>query len=424
MTGNDLPRLKTSLPGPASRAWVDRLAVRECPAITARRARRAALLGRADDDPPVWVQARGANVLDADGNLLVDLTSGFGAASVGHAHPRVVAAAQAQLERLPHAMGDAYFHPGRVELLEKLAGLTGLDRAIMGSSGSDSVEAALKTACIATGRDGVLAFEGGYHGLSYGALAVTGYKSAAFRAPFAGQLGTHVRHAPFGEEIPCLDGLAAVIVEPIQGRGGVRVPPVGWLAALAAEARRAGALLVFDEIFTGVGRTGRWFAFQHEGVVPDLLCVGKGLGGGFPVSACFGSARVMDAWGASTGEAIHTQTFLGNPTGCAMAMATIAVIEDGGLVEHAEREGAWLSLALSSLPGVHAVRGRGLMIGAVLHSGPAALAASRGMLRRGWIVLPSGETGEILAFTPPLVVERRLLEGAVTALGEVLREQS
>ncbi len=422
MNGNELPLLTTAIPGSASRAWVDRLALRECPAITARRARRAAALGRADDDPPVWVQARGVNVIDADGNRLVDLTAGFGASSVGHAHPEVVAAGQRQLDALPHAMGDAYFHPGRVELLEELAMLSGLDRAILGSSGSDAVEAALKTACVATGRHRVLAFEGSYHGLSYGALAATGYKAGAFRAPFARQLGEHVDHAPFGGAIPSLEGYAAVLVEPLQGRGGIRVPPAGWLAELADRARAAGALLALDEIFTGMGRTGRWFACQAEGVVPDLLCVGKGLGGGFPISACLGSARVMDAWGASTGEAIHTQTFLGNPVGCAMATATIGVIRSQDLLRHAAREGAWLADALAALPGVRGVRGRGLMVAPVLGSASRSLGASRGMLRRGWIVLPAGEAGDVLAFTPPLTVHRRVLEGAVQALGDVLQE--
>jgi len=380
------------------------------------------MLGRADDDPPVWVQAQGVNVRDADGNLLVDLTAGFGASSVGHAHPRVVAAGQAQLAQLPHAMGDAYFHPGRVLLLEKLAAITGLERAILGSSGSDAVEAALKTAAIASGRDGILAFDGSYHGLSYGALTVTGYKSGAFRGPFDGQLGRHVRHGPFGGPIPKLDGIGAVIVEPIQGRGGIRLPPPGWLEALANASREAGALLIFDEIFTGMGRTGDWFAFQGAEVRPDLLCIGKGLGGGFPISACLGSARVMDAWGASTGEAIHTQTFLGNPTGCAMALAVISVIEDQQLRDHALREGTWFGAALSEIPGVLGVRGRGLMVAPELGSAARALAASRGMLRRGWIVLPAGEAGDVLAFTPPLTVARSVLEGAVVALAEVLEE--
>ena len=229
---SELPHLITELPGPASRAWVDRLARHECPAITARRARRAQSLGVADTDPIVWDRASGANVWDLDGNRLVDMSAGFGVAAVGHAHPRVVAAAQEQLSWLPHAMGDAFPDPQRIQLLERLAELTGLDHGILGSSGSDAVEAALKTARIASGKDGVLAFEGGYHGLSYGALGVLGYKREAFAGPFAGQLGQHLVQAEFGAPLPSLEGIGAVLVEPIQGRGGVRVPPPGWLASL------------------------------------------------------------------------------------------------------------------------------------------------------------------------------------------------
>ena len=335
MTGADLPNLLTPIPGPGSRGWIDRLAERECPAITARRSRRAGALGRAHADPVVWEEALGANVRDVDGNTLVDLTAGFGVASVGHRHPHVVAAAQRQLGALPHAMGDAFPDPTRIKLLEALAEKTGLDHGILGSSGSDAVEAALKTARMATGRDGVLAFEGGYHGLSYGALAATHYKAADFRTPFQGQLGPHMTHLPFGHLPESLDGIGAVLVEPIQGRGGMRCPPPGWLAQLAALCRASGALLVLDEIYTGQGRTGRWFAFQHEEVLPDLLCVGKGLAGGFPISVCMGRREVMESWGASTGEALHTQTFLGNPVGCAMALACMEVVDTENLVQRA-----------------------------------------------------------------------------------------
>ena len=183
------PVLVSALPGPKSSAWIDRLAARECPAITARRARRAEALGATGDDPVVWQEAVGANVVDVDGNILVDMTAGFGVASVGHRNPAVVAAGSSQLGRLPHAMGDAFPDPVRIQLLERLAEISGMDRAILGSSGSDAVEAALKTARIATGRDGVLTFAASYHGLSYGALSVTRYKAESFRAPVAGPLG-------------------------------------------------------------------------------------------------------------------------------------------------------------------------------------------------------------------------------------------
>ncbi|MCP4809081.1 MAG: aspartate aminotransferase family protein [Proteobacteria bacterium] len=414
MDGHSLPNLKTSLPGPASRALVDRLARVECPAITSRRARRAEALGVADTDPIVWSSARGANVLDVDGNVLVDLTAGFGVASVGHAHPAVVAAGQAQLGVLPHAMGDAFPDPRRIELLERLAELTGLSHTILGSSGSDAVEAALKTARMATGRDGVLAFEGAYHGLSYGALAVTGYKTGAFQAPFAAQLGAHVRRAEFGGELPSLDGIGAVIVEPIQGRGGVRVPPPGWLAGVRAACDQAGAVLILDEIYTGFGRTGSLFAFQHEGVRPDLLCVGKGMAGGYPISACIGTREVMASWGASKGEALHTQTFLGNPVGSAMALACIDLVVNGELHARAEEYGDWARRRLARHGNL---RGRGLLLGLEL---PDALGTSRALFERGWIALPAGEQGEVLCLTPPLTISGAQLEGFFDVLDEVL----
>ncbi len=411
---SDLPELITELPGPASRAWVDRLAQRECPAITARRARRAQSLGVADTDPVVWDRALGANVWDVDGNRLVDLTAGFGVAAVGHRHPRVVAAGQEQLARLPHAMGDAFPDPRRIELLERLAELTGLDHGILGSSGSDAVEAALKTARVASGLDGVLAFSAGYHGLSYGALGVLGYKREAFAGPFSGQLGEHLSLAPFGGPLPSLQGIGAVLVEPIQGRGGVRVPPPGWLSRLREACDQAGAVLIFDEIYTGFGRTGGLFAFQHEGVVPDLLCLGKGMASGSPISACMGRAEVMQAWGASQGEALHTQTFLGHPVGCAMALASIQVLLDEDLVERSRTLGAWLAQELAAFG---PVRGRGLLLGLEL---PDTLRASRELLQRGYIALPAGQQAEVLCLTPPLTISEPQLQGLIDALAELL----
>lgn len=408
VTGADLPSLRTAVPGPASRAWVDRLATKECPAITARRARRAAALGVADADPIVWAEALGANVTDADGNVFVDLTAGFGVASAGHRNPAVVAAGQRQLATLPHAMGDAFPDPRRVELMERLTGITGLDRVILGSSGSDAVEAAIKTALLATGRKRILAFGGGYHGLASAPLAALGYHRAAFREPFAAMLGSHVDLSGYGAELPALEAYAAVLVEPIQGRGGMREPPRGWMEELHARAGAAGTLVIHDEIYSGLGRTGAWLASPLR---PDLLCVGKSLGGGFPISACLGAAAVMDAWGASTGEAIHTQTFLGNPVGCAMALATLDALDPLRAV--ARETGAWLASELARAPGVRGVTGRGLMLGVQVDD---AIARSRRMLERGYIILPAGERAEVLAFTPPLGITREQLAGAIEAM--------
>lgn len=414
-----LPRIVAPVPGPRSVALVDRLARVECPALTPHRP-RPGLLGGVELDPPVWSSARGVNVLDVDDNLYVDLSSFFAVTSVGHAHPEVVRAGQEQLARLPHAMGDVYFEPRRVELLERLCRETGLDRAMLASSGSDAVEAALKTARVATGRDRVWAFHGGYHGLSYGALSVTGFRRDFFCGPFKGQLAGHTSFSDFGGPLPDFEGIGAVIVEPIQGRGGIRVPPSGWLQELEERAHKAGALVILDEIFTGFGRTGTPFAFQFEKLHPDLLCLGKGMASGFPISATLGTARVMDAWGASTGEAPHTQTFLGNPTGCAMALATLEIMERDTLYTRSARVGARWMERLGALKGVRELRGRGLMIGMDLGSPGAGVEIGARLLERGWIVLPCGEEADTLSLVPPLVIEEGILEAFVVDLDGVM----
>lgn len=394
--------------------------MRECPGITARRARRAAAIGAADTDPIVWSSASGENVEDVDGNRFVDLCAGFGVASVGHAHPRVIAAGQAQLQRLPHAMGDAFPDPRRVELMERLCDLSGQDRVIFGSSGSDAVEAALKTAVLATGRRRVLTFDGGYHGLAATPLAAIGYHVEAFQLPFSALLGTFADRATYGGPLPDLSLYAAVLVEPLQGRGGMRAPPRGWLAGLADAARRAGAVVIHDEIYSGFGRAGTLFAGGNPSDPcprPDLLCVGKALAGGFPLSACLGSAAVMDAWGASKGEAIHTQTFLGNPVGCAMGLAALDVVVDEGLPARAARVGAALTERLTAVPGVRAVTGRGLMLG--IHV-DRSLAVTRALLERGWIILPCGERAEALGFTPPLTIDDETVSAFVHQVEDLL----
>lgn len=421
MRGDTLPRILTPIPGPASRAWVDRLAHCEGPGVTYRRSREG-LPGAAQEDPIVFASARGSNVTDADGNVLVDLSSSFGVTSVGHAHPEVARALARQARTLPHAMADVYPDTRRVELLEALRHRTGLERGILGSSGSDAVEAAVKTARMATGRHRILAFQGSYHGLSYGNLATTGYLSTWFRGPFGEQVAPFVDHVPFGGPLPSLAPYAAILVEPIQGRGGVNVPPSGWLARMVDQAHQAGTLVIFDEIFTGFGRTGAWFAFQHEGVVPDLLCVGKGLSSGFPISACMGRALVMDAWGPSPGEALHTQTFLGSPLGCAMALAAMEVMGRLDLPRRAARVGRFLMERLRRVPGVTSVRGRGLMVAAVLEGGGGPQIC-RSMLQKGWICLPTGESGDAIQLTPPLTIPTALLEGAVEALSTCLEER-
>jgi 4-aminobutyrate aminotransferase/(S)-3-amino-2-methylpropionate transaminase len=385
-------------------------------------------------EPPIfWAKAAASNVWDVDGNRYVDLGAGFGVAALGHSHPRVVEAATRQAATLMHAMGDVHPAAVKVELLEALSRRFpggGPSRAVLGSSGSDAVEAALKTAALATGRAGVVAFEGAYHGLTFGALDATW--RPLFREPFAARLPglTSFARWPDVDDVcraaaACRAPVGAVLVEPIQGRGGERVPPEGFLRALRALCDAEGWLLIADEVYTGLGRTGRWFACEHEGVVPDLLCVGKALAGGFPLSACLGRAEVMAAWPASEGEALHTQTFLGHPPACAAALASLAVIEDEKLVERARESGA-LALAhlrtrLAGRPGVVDVRGRGLLLGVELDTTERTLEAFRACLRRGVITLPSGDDGRVLSLTPPLSIEAEMLCHALDVVVECVR---
>lgn len=420
--GEALPALLTALPGPRSRALVDVLAAHECPAITSRRSRRAAQLGLGDDDPFVWQEASGANVVDVDGNRFVDLTAGFAVAIAGHRHPAVVQAARDQGERLLHAMGDAWPDRARVELLRALAELApaGLDVSLLGLSGSDAIDAAVKTAYLHTGRAGVLTFEGGYHGLALGVLGLQAYKPA-FTDPFRAITHPEVHQLPFGCPASALEDrlrrgdIGLVVVEPVQGRGGMRPAPDGWLHELRHTAHRHGALVAHDEIQCGLGRTGEVWAGAEA--PPDLLCTGKALGGGFPLSACVGTREVMNAWGASTGEALHTQTFLGHPIGCSAALAVLELVR-AGLPAACAARGASLRDALREAG--HRVRGRGLMLGVEL--GPDAFPISRALVRRGYIVLPAGQRGDVLGLTPPACLTDAQQQAFVHALHDAIAE--
>lgn len=396
--------------------------------------------------PIVWAKARGWTVWDPEGTRYVDLTAAFGVAATGHANPRVCRAAARQLRLLPHAMGDVHPHPLKALLARELSGLT-YERWTNGSlhgktiftnSGFEAVEAALKTAFLATGKERVIAFDGAYHGLGYGALNAT--HRPFFRWPFRKQLRQFADFVPFPttqqmsesvlNRIEALikgGGIGAILIEPIQGRGGIRVAAPGFLRSLAELCQRTGTILILDEIYTGFGRTGYWFACEHEGVVPDLICVGKALTGGFPLSACVGRADLMDqAWPPSQGEAIHTSTFLGNPIGCAMALAQIEELRRRRLVERAGRVGQILLRELNRVKklwrGRLEIRGRGLMVGLAMFyedGTPATdvvLKLTRQLLCRGFIVLPEGDAAEVLAITPPLTIPLQLLKDFVGSL--------
>lgn len=446
MLGQLPPKMTTaSLPGAVGSTYVDRLAVTECPTMTGRKARGVEKAG-ALYDPIVWAEALGANVIDTDGNRYVDLTAGFGAAAVGHRHARIVEAIQQQSDRLLHALGDLHPSDVKIQLLARLAALAPYPGAkvTLGLHGSDAVETALKTAALATGKGGVVAFEGSYHGLSYGPLAACGY-SEAFRAPFARQLNPQVWFVPFprasdtNESAACsraLDdveaclgraqgAIGALLVEPAQGRGGILFPPKGFLSQLKRLCVSHGVLLIADEIYTGLGRCGALWRSSVDDLEPDLLCVGKALGGGLPVSACIGKSEVTAAWGEPRSEALHTATFFGNPLGCAAALASLDVIESEGLIEQSRRKGqvfvSDLREKVIGLPGVREVRGQGLMVGIELDRGERTLVLVRRLLERGYITVPAGKNASVLSLTPSLTISPELLCGFVSTLGECLK---
>jgi 4-aminobutyrate aminotransferase-like enzyme len=400
--------------------------------------------------PIVWDRARGMHVWDVEGKRYLDLTAAFGVAAAGHANPRVVAAGQRQMSRLLHAMGDVHPHALKAQLARELSRITferwrhETAKTIFTNSGFEAVEAALKTALLSIKKPGIIAFESAYHGLGYGALSAT--HRAHFRSPFTSQIGHFGQFARFPKDKSDLVAtekqirqlfrthkVGAILVEPIQVRGGVNIPPTGFLPLLRKICDEQKALLVLDEIYTGFGRTGKWFGCEHERVVPDLICLGKSLTGGFPLSACVGRADVMDrAWPTSSGEAIHTSTFLGHPVGCAMALAQIKEIESKRLVERSAKIGAAaLQLLKSKLVSrkFHLqIRGRGLVIGIELTTSAGApattesLAIIKRLLARGFVLLPEGEHANVISLTPPLTISEAQIRATVAALKQELEK--
>jgi 4-aminobutyrate aminotransferase/(S)-3-amino-2-methylpropionate transaminase len=419
VTGQDLPRIATDVPGPRSRELAERLAAVECPEVT----------WQGPPAPLFWQRGLGVNLVDVDDNRFVDLGAGFGAAVLGYAHPEVAGALRTQAAQLQHAMGDVFPAEVKVQLLEALTRALpgGLGHAILSSSGSDAVESALKTALVATGKPGVIAFEGAYHGLSLGSLDATWRDE--FRRPFLARLAGQTRFVPYGDadaarKAAHAGDVGAILFEPIQGRGGLVFPPRGFLAELRRIADEVGALLVADEVYTGLGRTGRWLACEHESVSPDVVALGKALGGGFPISACVGKPEVMRRWAPSQGEALHTSTHLGNPLGCAAALAVLATLESDSLVRRADEVGArWLAGLAKRIAGssrVRELRGRGLLIAVELDDPGFARAAAGEILRAGWVVLGEGPESRTLALTPPLTIAENLLEAASEVIAEAL----
>ncbi len=428
--------MRTAPPGVESRRLAERLAALECPAFSRRRARRAA--DERASLPIVLAAGRGSDLWDVDDNRYVDLAAGFGALLLGHGHPAVTEAVSAQHRRLVQGLGDVYGSDTKVALLESLSELhpAGSARVLLGQSGSDAVTAALKTATLATGRHAFVAFDGAYHGLGYGPLPACGYQ-AGFRAPFAPQLNPEVHHAPypgvrgasedaslsFVKQLLRTEKVAGVLVEPLLGRGGCVAPPDSFLIELAALAHRYGALVIADEIWTGLGRCGAWLRSEAIGAPVDILCLGKGLGGGLPISACIAPEDIMAGW-AQADEVIHTSTHAGAPLSCAAALATLRVLREQGLVarsaELGDRARAAFFERLSPCEQVRDVRGAGLMIGIELQDGATAQRAIAALLERGYLVLSGGVSGATLTLTPALTIDERKLLGFGECLGEIL----
>ncbi|HEY3833501.1 MAG TPA: aminotransferase class III-fold pyridoxal phosphate-dependent enzyme [Acidimicrobiia bacterium] len=414
------PRLVTELPGPRAREWIERDAAVASPS-----------LGRVY--PLVPARGDGLVIEDVDGNRYLDFNAGIAVTSTGHCHPRVVEAIERQSHALLHYCSSDWYIPSYIELCEGLADCApagmGATRTFLANSGTEAVEGAIKLARQHTGRPNVIAFHGAFHGRSLGSLALTASK-ARYRGGF-GAMMPGVFHAPYGESgeiertilthlTPPSD-VAAIFVEPIQGEGGYVIPPAGWLAELRALCDEHGILLVADEVQSGVGRTGRMWAVDHEGIAPDLLLVGKGIASGLPLAAIVARDEIMQ-WEAGA----HGSTFGGNPVACEAALATLDLVEHGDqgvpLVDNARDVGAHLLAGLermtdghASVPGVH---GRGLMIGVDFIDHDTAYAVEQECFRRGLLVLTCGVRTVRLA--PPLVVTREQADQAVAILDDAV----
>ncbi|MEW6544430.1 MAG: acetyl ornithine aminotransferase family protein [Nitrospirota bacterium] len=436
-----LPLIRTVPPGPKARAWVRRDEQTVSPSVTRIY-------------PLVVERARGAMVEDVDGNRYLDFTAGIAVVATGHSHPRVVEAIQTQAARFIHMSGTDFYYPAQVKLAEALARITpgrGPKRTFFSNSGTEAVEAAFKLARYRTRRPLTIAFQGAFHGRTMGALSLTGSK-AVQRRHFS-PLVPGVTHVPYGYCYRCPYGLtypscelhcvnvirdvyfkslvppedvAAIVVEPIQGEGGIVVPPPEFHPMLAKLAREFGILFIVDEVQSGMGRTGKLFAIEHWGVEPDILATGKGIASGLPMGATVASADLM-TWQAGA----HANTFGGNPIACEAALATIDLLEKK-LVANAAAVGEYLLHGLRQLMGRHwligDVRGKGLMIGVECvrdrESKEMAVRERNEVIqrcfRKGLLLLGAGQN--VIRLVPPLMVTRGEADAALEILDAALAD--
>ena len=365
--------------------------------------------------PSALIRGEGVYVWHIDGNPYLDATSGQGVAALGHCHPAVVAAVTTQANMLV-SIHESFYNDRRAELYTLLASVMPADlkRFFLCNSGAEAIEGALKVAKLLTGRDGIVAAKRAFHGRTTGALSMTW--TPKYRKPFQDWLPT-VQHVAYNDIAAAVEAItpetAAVVVESVQGEGGVHPATSEYLQALRERCDRTGAMLILDEIQTGFGRTGAWFGFEYAGIVPDIVALAKAIGGGLPMGAV--------CWRAAHGpidRASHGSTFGGNPLVCAAAIATLSTIRDAGLVERARSHGEWLmdELAALDLRGVRAVRGRGLMVGLELRG--RVTPVLKALQEQGVLALPAGLN--TLRLLPPLIISRDELRLVIDAIAEVL----
>ncbi len=356
------------------------------------------------------VRGSKARVWDSDGKEYLDFVAGIAVNNVGHCHPAVVEAVQSQVQRLIHT-SNLYYTENQVLLAEELKGLTGMDRAYFCNSGAESVEAAIKLVRRATGKSKIVAAERAFHGRTLGALCAT-YKSV-YREPFRPLL--EATFVPYNDiealKAATTPDTGAVILEPVQGEAGVYVPDAEYLRAARQICDDRGALLIFDEVQTGFGRTGRWFGKEHSGVMPDIMTLAKAMAGGLPIGAMLAAAPAAEAF--VKGD--HGSTFAGGPVICAAALATIQVIRDESLVQRSEEMGAYLRSQLMKLE-PQDIRGLGLIVGVDLSCDCKSLVEKA--LQKGVLINSTGE--HTIRLIPPLVVGKDDIDKVVSVIAESL----
>lgn len=372
--------------------------------------------------------AEGCELVDHEGRRYLDFLGGYGVFSLGHRHPKVVEAVKKQLDLMPLS-SKVFFNPVQAELAEELAKRApgGLAFTFFSNSGAEAVEAALKFARVATGRTKTVSTVGSYHGKTMGALAVTGRDKA--RLPFE-PLVPSTTFVPYGDDSAAetaVDGeTAAMIIEPVQGEGGIHVPPPGYLARLREICDRHGALLIVDEVQTGLGRTGRLFASEHDGVAGDIMTLAKCLGGGvMPIGATMCTQAVLEkVYGAN--PLLHTSTFGGNPLACSAGLAALRVIDEEGLVEQSRTKGGHLKSRLQEVQArqslLKEVRGLGLMVGVEFTMDEVGELAIAQMSKRGLVAAYTLNNPRVIRFEPPLNVSVEQIDRAVKIFDEAVAE--